>query len=95
MFSFKPLERCSAALASRPLTAKLQTGVEFTRQRALTVGKQRDAAYSREVRAELLLSPSEMCLAPSSPILFDPILRARAKRTRQGLLTLAAKASTG
>ena len=37
---------------------------------------------------ELLLSAAEMCLAPSSPMLLALILRARAKRTRQGVLTV-------
>ena len=44
---------------------------------------------------ELLLSASEMCLAPSASMLLSPILRARAKRTRQGVLTVGKWAQGG
>ena len=45
-------------------------------------------AYPSLCRVELLLSAAERCLAPSSPMLLSPILQARAKNKRQGVLTV-------
>ena len=52
------------------------------------MGKWCAATYPSSLRVVLLLRAAEMCLAPSAPMLFELILRARAKRTRQGVLTV-------
>ena len=65
----------------RPLLPKLQTGVEWTRQGVLTVGRWAWAAYSRDVRALFSLRPSERCLAASASSWFLARLQMRVKST--------------
>ena len=52
-------------------------------------------AHSSEVRAELVLSASEMCLAPSAPMRLSYSLRARAHFECQRLLTVEKRACGG
>ena len=73
----------AAPSAPREFHSKLQKRVEWRRQRALTVGKGRQAAYLSDVRVPFLARPSEMYFAPSSPSLLTERLQTRLKRTRQ------------
>ena len=79
--------RCFAPSAPMLLSCKLQTGIDQTRQRVLTVAKGRRAAYSSCTNVEFVFRASARCLAPSAPSSLYPKLRARADRRRQGVLT--------
>ena len=88
VFSFKPSEMYLAPSAPMPLAWILRARANRTRQGALTVGERCVAAYSSRVRVLFALRPSEMCFAPSSPMLLRSKLRTGVKIKRQGALAL-------
>ena len=81
-------ETCSAPSAPMLFDLRLRARAKNTRQGVLTVGKWRAAAYLRVCRVELVFSASEMCIAPSAPMLLQYRLPVGDENNRQGLLTV-------
>ena len=83
VFVFKRSAMIFAPASFSALSPKLRKGVEQRRQRALTEGKEREAAYSSACRVSFLARPSEMYFAPSAPSLLSQRLQKRVESKRQ------------